>query len=341
MGLFRRHRDETLNEQLLREAGLDRATDAEPAQPDTEPEPPEPVDPYAGTYPADDVWGIWRRAMARPGEYDAVVSVHAPGVPGDAVEFATLPNGDVIVDTEQGDADLSPLADAVEKQLRSPYRVVARRGEDDVWSVAARGIDVLELDFAGRRRERAGSAGRPFDLREFVDSHLRSETRPHGHGFTALNVEDGIAYYVHDTQAVRFITLDTACPAGGAEGCITETQLQWLERRLEEVHSMFRSRDGTGVSTLHQDRLVVILSHHGLDTLTNPRPHGDGGAESHVDAARLLEILLRFDNVVLWLNGHIHANRVRPRPDPNGEGGGFWEVTTSSLVDWPCQGAHR
>ncbi|HEY8635330.1 MAG TPA: TIGR03767 family metallophosphoesterase [Candidatus Dormibacteraeota bacterium] len=184
----------------------------------------------------------------------------------------------------------------------------------------------------------ADRARRPFDLREFVDSHLRSETRPHGHGFTALNVEDGIAYYVHDTQAVRFITLDTACPAGGAEGCITETQLQWLERRLEEVHSTFRSRDGTSVSTLHQDRLVVILSHHGLDTLTNPRPHGDGGAESHVDAGRLLEILLRFNNVVLWLNGHIHANRVRPRPDPNGEGGGFWEVTTSSLVDWPCQG---
>ena len=165
MGLFRRHRDETLNEQLLREAGLDRATDAEPAQPDTEPAQPESVDPYAGTYPADEVWGIWRRAMARPGEYDAVVSVHAPDIPGDAVEFATLPNGDVIVDTEQGDADLSPLADAVEKQLRPPYRVVARRGEHDVWSVAARGIDVLELDFAGGDEiELAAQDGR-IDLR--------------------------------------------------------------------------------------------------------------------------------------------------------------------------------
>ena len=114
--------------------------------------------------------------------------------------------------------------------------------------------------------------------------------------------------------------------------------MQWLERRLEEVHSTFRSRDGTMVSTSHRDRLVVILSHHGLESLTNPRTHADEGAESHVDAGRLLEILLRFDNVVLWLNGHIHANRVRPRPDPSGKGGGFWEVTTASLVDWPCQG---
>lgn len=189
MGLFRRHRDETLNEQLLREAGLDRATDAEPAQPDTEPAQPEPVDPYAGTYPADDVWGIWRRAMARPGEYDAVVSVHAPDIPGDAVEFATLPNGDVIVDTEQGDADLSPLADAVEKQLRSPYRVVARRGEDDVWSVAARGIDVLELDFAGGDEiELAAQDGR-IDLR--VDGKPWSERIPAlEHAGEAANGED-------------------------------------------------------------------------------------------------------------------------------------------------------
>ncbi|MEA2627746.1 MAG: hypothetical protein QOJ10_206 [Chloroflexota bacterium] len=184
----------------------------------------------------------------------------------------------------------------------------------------------------------ADRARRPFDLREFIDFHLRSEALPRGHGFTALNVEDGIAYYVHDTPAVRFITLDTACPAGGAEGCVTRTQAQWLERRLEEVHSTFRSRDGTTVSTPHKDRLVVILSHHGLDSLTNPRIHADEGAESHVAAGRLLEILWRFDNVVLWLNGHIHANRVRPRPDPSGKGGGFWEVTTASLVDWPCQG---
>ena len=34
--------------------------------------------------------------------------------------------------------------------------------------------------------------------------------------------------------------------------------------------------------------------------------------------------------VVLWLNGHIHTNRIKAHP-------GFWEVTTCSIVDWPCQ----
>jgi hypothetical protein len=146
MGLFRR-RKETLNEQLLHEAGLDDATEA-PVPEAGVPEDPSPTDPFAGTYPAQNVLGLWVRAMARPGEYDAVVSVHAPEIHGDTAEFATLANGDVIVDTEQGDADLSPLADAVEKHVEPPYRVVARRGEGDMWSVAARGIDVLELDFS-------------------------------------------------------------------------------------------------------------------------------------------------------------------------------------------------
>jgi len=52
---------------------------------------------------------------------------------------------------------------------------------------------------------------------------------------------------------------------------------------------------------------------------------------------QLLELLLRFKNVVLWLNGHIHANRITPHASPQ-SGHGLWEVTTSSLVDWPCQG---
>ena len=177
---------------------------------------------------------------------------------------------------------------------------------------------------------------RQFVLGDFVDAHLQSSAISRGHGFTRENLVRETAYYVHDTPAVRFITLDTACPGGGAEGCITATQLHWLERRLEEVHSSFRSRDGTPVSTSMEDRLVVILSHHPLDTLTNQRPHPLD--EVQAEPGQLLATLLRFGNVVLWLNGHIHANRVRAHAVKKGEGGGLWEVTTSSLVDWPCQG---
>jgi hypothetical protein len=147
MGIFRRRKDETLNEQMLREAGIG---EQEPAE---ETDPPEPLDPYVGTYPADQALGRWpgylSHAMARPAVWDLVTSVRVTGISGDAVEFATLPAGDVIVDTETGDADLSPIADTVEKQLKPPYRVLARREDDDLWSVAARAIDVVELKFDG------------------------------------------------------------------------------------------------------------------------------------------------------------------------------------------------
>ena len=180
----------------------------------------------------------------------------------------------------------------------------------------------------------ADRSRRPLRRDIFVDLHFRFGARPPGHGFKAQSQDDGTAYYVFDTPAVRFITLDTACPAGGADGCLGADQIRWLERRLEEVHSKFQSRHGLSVTTSHQDRLVVILSHHGLDTLSNPRAKGSAyGAPDELPA-----LLHRFGNVVLWLNGHVHANRVRPRPDPDGTTGGFWEVTTASLVDWPCQG---
>lgn len=122
-------------------------------------------------------------------------------------------------------------------------------------------------------------------------------------------------YHVHDTPAVRFIILATACPGGGADGRLDATQAGWLEARLDEV----------------QDRLVVIVSHHGLDNLANQR---DASGSGHVTPAEVLALLLRFPSVCLWLNGHTHANRVRPHASA---AGGFWEVTTCSLVDWPGQ----
>ena len=165
---------------------------------------------------------------------------------------------------------------------------------------------------------------RPVSRMEFLDAHHESGR----HGFTDENRDEGTTYYVHDTRFVRFITLDTVCNAGGADGTIDPPQLHWLERRLEEAHSSFVSRDGSTARTRHDDRSVVVLSHHGFDMLANPR--------AEVRRDELLELLLRFRNVVLWLNGHIHANRITPRSGPPG-GHGFWEVTTSSLVDWPCQ----
>lgn len=183
-------------------------------------------------------------------------------------------------------------------------------------------------------------ARRLFSRREFVEAHLRAPGTPRGHGFTPGNLQDGTAYYVHDEGPdVRFVVLDTANPGGFYEGSIGARQAEWLERRLAEVHHRYLAADGRRVETSNADRLVVVCSHHGLDTLTNDLALAD--PDGGDDLPRLLgsqvrAILHRFPNVVLWLSGHTHEHHAIPRPGPDG-GPGFWEVSTGAIADWPVQ----
>jgi hypothetical protein len=138
VGLFRR-RSETLNEQLLREAGLDPGQLLRDQPPPAPPEPPKSVLSRVGL---PDGSGVG------PKEWDAAVTVAAPALVGGRIEFTTIPNGDVIVSEEAGDADLSPLADAVERNVSPPYRAVATRQDGDLWAVGAKRIAVAKIPFA-------------------------------------------------------------------------------------------------------------------------------------------------------------------------------------------------
>ncbi|MBV9278929.1 MAG: TIGR03767 family metallophosphoesterase [Chloroflexi bacterium] len=186
-------------------------------------------------------------------------------------------------------------------------------------------------------------ARRALSRRDFVKAHLLAGGRPAGHGFEEENREEGIAYYVWDAAApMRVIVLDTTTPGGHYQGSVGARQLAWLERRLAEVHSSFFAADGRRIRTGNEDRLVVLISHHGLLTINNPLVPYDPRDPADDDLPRSLgpeleALLHRFPNVILWLNGHIHRNLILPRPDPARRAAGFWEVTTSSLLDWPCQ----
>jgi metallophosphoesterase (TIGR03767 family) len=199
-------------------------------------------------------------------------------------------------------------------------------------------IEQPEIFMTGPLRPVTPEPGRrPITRGEFVAAHFRPGARPAGHGFTEQNRHDGTAYYVHDTPAVRMIALDTTCLAGGADGCLDADQARWLEERLTEVHSVVRTPGGDEIRTGNDDRLVIVFSHHGVDTLTNLRAHSGPDGVPLLGGAKLVALLHRFDNVVLWLNGHTHTNAVQPRPDPVRPGRGFWEVTTCAVIDWPCQ----
>jgi hypothetical protein len=138
LGLFRRRR-ETLNEQLLRQAGLDPAQVLGDARPGPVRQPPSILA----------AAGVPDGSSLRPKEWDAAVTADVPGLAGNRIEFTTLPDGDVIVEDETGDADVSPLAEAVEQRIGPPYRAVAQRQDGDLWAVAAKRIRVAQIGFPG------------------------------------------------------------------------------------------------------------------------------------------------------------------------------------------------
>jgi hypothetical protein len=143
--LFRRR--EALHERLAREGGLT----------------PRPVD----THPR---WGeVGIHGVARPREWDAVVTVDAPALGGDEARFVALGDGSLLIE-QAADEEVDVLADALDGAVEPPYRAEARRQDGSTWAVGARRIvvvrvaeevagDELTLTMSeGRRELRVGGA---------------------------------------------------------------------------------------------------------------------------------------------------------------------------------------
>jgi metallophosphoesterase (TIGR03767 family) len=173
--------------------------------------------------------------------------------------------------------------------------------------------------------------------REYIELHLQSGGQPHGHGFTQDNLDAQTLYYTFDIgEEILGIGLDTTSPQV-AEGSIGEEQLAWLEDRLIEAHSRYFD-DQSEVRTGNDDRLVIVFSHHRAASMQPVQgPDHAGRVEERHGGEAVEELLHRFPNVILWVNGHSHINRVFPRPDPRGRTGGYWDITTAAQIDPPQQ----
>jgi metallophosphoesterase (TIGR03767 family) len=174
---------------------------------------------------------------------------------------------------------------------------------------------------------------RPLSRTETIAEHFHTSGRPHGHGYSAWNLATGKAYYRFDRGQVRGIVLDTVNPFGGSEGSIDAEQLAWLTAQLEAGSRRYLDESGHVVRGGRHDRLFVIFSHHTIGSMNNATGVG------RVLGPAVRDLLLRFPNVVLWVNGHTHRNTVIPHKRPAGSPaqGGFWEVNTAAHVDWPQQ----
>lgn len=155
---------------------------------------------------------------------------------------------------------------------------------------------------------------------EFAAAHRgRGVGHTAGHGLASSPEAEGDGRYTVDLgERFRLVVLDTNNTCGMWDGVLLLEQLAWLGDRLVEAAA--------------DDRLVVLVSHHGSRFLSN-----DFGvcADAAADAAALVTTALRHPNVVVWLDGHHHGNQVQVHRRTDGSG--FVEITTSSIADWPCQ----
>lgn len=123
-------------------------------------------------------------------------------------------------------------------------------------------------------------------------------------------------YGAHDVGDLRVICLDTVNPHGGWQGSLDRDQFVWLERELWRA----------------EGRRVVIASHHPSPAMTNDyAPDG----RPRLLGADVVSLLLEHPCVIAWVAGHVHLNAVLHHGPPDG---GFVEIVTSSLIDWPQQG---
>jgi hypothetical protein len=141
--IFRR---EPIHKKLAREAEL-------------RDEPETSTEEVPGTHGMWSVTGI--HGVPRPRRWDAVASAEAPGLAGDELHFVTLPNGDLVVDEDEPEGTIAPLADSIEQTIEPPYRAEAVRQQEDVWAVAARRVRVAAFEADGNELELVASdAGR-------------------------------------------------------------------------------------------------------------------------------------------------------------------------------------
>lgn len=162
----------------------------------------------------------------------------------------------------------------------------------------------------------------PFTPRDYLKAHLdpaHTGPGPVGHGYSQANLDARTQYYAFRIgDDVIGISLDSTDPGGHYEGSLGTAQLKWLERTLKEA-----AKGGS---------YAVVFSHHTSKSMRNLRKDPARPTEARHGGDEVLSLLGRHRNVLAWVNGHSHRNRITPHKSASGS---FWEISTASHIDFP------
>lgn len=121
-----------------------------------------------------------------------------------------------------------------------------------------------------------------------------------GHGGSGPRLD----YSFDIGRHVRVVVLDAVRRGGGSDGHLPASVLPWLHAQLAAAGR----------------RWVIVFSHQPLD-------RSAGGSA-------VLGLLDQDSRMVAAIAGHSHRNAIVPRSTP---AGGYWLITTASLIDYPQQ----
>ncbi|MFG2094105.1 TIGR03767 family metallophosphoesterase [Streptomyces sp. NPDC048612] len=198
--------------------------------------------------------------------------------------------------------------------------------------------DILARNAARARTVTPDERRRMATPHEYLRAHLDpgfAGAGPVGHGYTDNHLDgDRMHYSFTVAEGVIGISIDTTYRSGHYEGSLGTEQLRWLERTLAAHSSRHYDTDGRPVRNAGADDAhILVFSHHHSPSMTR-RPDAARAEETRHDGEEVIALLSRFPNVVAWINGHSHVNRVTPHAHPTAARS-FWEVNTASHVDYP------
>ncbi|HEV2774130.1 MAG TPA: hypothetical protein VGV90_00915, partial [Solirubrobacteraceae bacterium] len=240
--------------------------------------------------------------------------------------------------TVQGNLHALQLLDDIAKGCIKPLSLAGLTGVDALQSSPGQTV-VVPPD-----PERGIADGRTYKA-----LHATGRQRDaHGFGFVdpaELAASRGHASYYAFTpkRGVRMISINTVAEGDviNSNGNLDDPQFRWLRREIEAAEG--------------RDELVIIFGHHPIGSLTNPAVDEDAGdcalravAGPGCDldprrsrplrfGADLRTLALAHPNVIAYVAGHTHENRIAAVRRSGGRPGGFWAIESASEIDWPIQ----